>query len=197
MSDESRPAMNHPHAFQRLIQRLSASPSGSALLARTLNRLDRLVARLTGGRHTATRTLAGVPVLTVETIGARSGRRHPVTLLAIPRGPEYVLLASAFGNRHHPAWYHNLLAHTLVDVTIDQVTRRFRARVATGAERELCWQQAIAVYPGYAGYQQRAGRLIPVVLLTPESSPRPGEGAAAGSIQMTQPSARQDEGGLK
>lgn len=161
--------MTRPNAFQRLIQRLSASPSGSALLARTLNRLDRVVARLTGGRHTATGTLAGVPVLTVETIGARSGRRHPVTLLAIPRGPEYVLLASAFGNRHHPAWYHNLLAHTLVDVTIDQVTRRFRARVATGAERELCWQQAIAVYPGYASYQQRAGRLIPVVLLTPDS----------------------------
>ncbi len=164
--------MSTPNAFQRLVQRLTASRAGSALLARTLNRLDRLVARLTSRRHTATAALAGVPVLTVETIGARSGRRHPVTLLAIPRGEGFILIASAFGSRRHPAWYHNLRAHPVVDVQLAQLTRRYRASEATGDERRSCWEQATAVYAGYADYQRRSGRVIPILILTPEAQSR-------------------------
>jgi len=173
----SSAAMSPPNAFQRLIQRLTASRAGAALLARTLNRLDRLVAGLTNTRHTATAALAGVPVLTVETIGARSGRRHPVTLLAIPRGQSFILIASAFGSRSHPAWYHNLRAHPVIDVKIAQATRRYRASEVTGEERRSCWEQATAVYPGYADYQRRAGRVIPVLILTPETQPRLHSGA--------------------
>jgi len=169
--------MSPPNPLQRLIQRLTASRAGSAVLAHTLNRLDRVVATLTGGRHTATAILAGVPVLTVETIGARSGRLHRVTLLAIPRGQDLILIATAFGSRKHPAWYHNLRAHPAVDVRRNQVTGRYRAREATGEERETCWRQATAVYPGYADYLRRAGRYIPVLLLTPEPQARPSSGA--------------------
>jgi deazaflavin-dependent oxidoreductase (nitroreductase family) len=157
----------HPNPLQRLVQRLTATQLISRLLARTLNPLDRLVLTLTGGRHTATRALAGVPVLLIETIGARTGRRHPVTLLAIPQGPGYILIATALGSRHNPAWYHNLLAHPSVNVTVDRVTNPYRARVTEGDERQACWAQAIAVYPGYAAYLQRARRPIPVLLLTP------------------------------
>lgn len=158
---------HRPNAFQRTVQRLTATPLISRLLSRTLNPLDRLVLTLTGGRHTATRALAGVPVLSIETTGARTGRRHPVTLLAIPHGTGYILIATALGSRHNPAWYHNLLAHPSVNVTVDRVTNPYRARVTEGDERQTCWAQAIAVYPGYAAYRQRAGRPIPVLLLTP------------------------------
>ncbi len=164
--------MSTPNAFQRLVQRLTASRAGSALLARTLNRLDRLVAWLTNRRHTATAALAGVPVLTVGTIGARSGRRHAVTLLAIPRGEGFILIASAFGSRRHPAWYYNLRAHPVVVVHFGQSTRRCRASEATGDERRSCWEQATAVYAGYADYQRRAGRVIPILILTPETPSR-------------------------
>ena len=157
----------HPTPLQRLVQRLTATRLISRLLARTLNPLDRMVLLLTGGRHTATRALAGVPVLLIETIGARTGRRHPVTLLAIPQCPGYILIATALGSRHNPAWYHNLLAHPSVNVTVDRATNPYRARVTEGDERQTCWAQAIAVYPGYAAYRQRAGRPIPVLLLTP------------------------------
>lgn len=189
--------MSTPNSLQRLIQRLTASRAGSAVLARTLNRLDRLVIGLTGGRYSATAALAGVPVLTVETIGARSGRRHPVTLLAIPRGESFILIATAFGSRRHPAWYHNLRAHPVVDVSIHQVTRRFRAREVEGEERQSCWEQATAVYPGYADYLQRAARRIPVLLLTPETPPRLGTGAARSGEGNAVRSAGQDDGGLK
>jgi deazaflavin-dependent oxidoreductase (nitroreductase family) len=158
---------NEPNSLQRRVQRLTASRLVSCLLSGTLNPLDRLVLRLTGGRNTATRTLAGIPVLSVETTGARTGRRHAVTLLAIPYATGYILVATAFGSRRDPAWYHNLLAHPTVRVTLRQVTRPFQARVTTGDERQACWEQALAVYPGYAAYLQRARRPIPVLLLTP------------------------------
>ncbi len=100
-----------PNPLQRLVRALTATRFVSRLLSRSPNRLDRAVLALSRGRHTATRVLAGIPVLTVETLGARSGRPHPVTLLSIPRGYEYVLIATAFGSPHHPAWYHNLVRH--------------------------------------------------------------------------------------
>jgi deazaflavin-dependent oxidoreductase (nitroreductase family) len=161
--------MSSPTAnpLQRLIQALTATRLVSRLLSLSLNRLDRAVLALTGGRHAATQRLAGVPVLTVETLGARSGRPHPVTLLAIARGGEYVLIATAFGSPRHPDWYHNLVAHPDVRVTRNRVTQWFRARVTSGAERQACWDLAIATYPGYAGYEERAHRPIPVLLLAP------------------------------
>jgi deazaflavin-dependent oxidoreductase (nitroreductase family) len=156
-----------PNPLQRLVRALTATRFVSRLLSRSLNRLDRAVLALSGGRHTATRVLAGIPVLTVETLGARSGRPHPVTLLSIPRGYEYVLIATAFGSPHHPAWYHNLVRHPEVRVTLNQATRRFRARVALGDERRACWDLAVSIYPGYVVYLERARRTIPVLVLTP------------------------------
>ena len=156
-----------PNLLQRLVQWLSATRIVSPLLSRTLNHLDRAVLALTRGRYTATRALAGVPVLTVETLGARSGLPHAVTLLAIPRGAEYVLIATAFGSPHHPAWYYNLMAHPEVRVTSNRVARQCRARQVLGDERRACWDMAVSTYPGYAAYLERARRPIPVMLLTP------------------------------
>ena len=156
-----------PNPLQRLVQALSANRIVSRLLSRSLNRLDRAVRALSGGRHTATRALAGVPVLTVETLGSRSGRPHVVTLLAIPRGAEYVLIATAFGSPHHPDWYYNLVAHPDVRVTLDSVSRRCHARLTSGDERQACWDLAVSVFPGCADYLERARRPIPVLLLTP------------------------------
>ncbi len=156
-----------PNLLQRSVQGLSATRFFARVLSRTLNRLDRAVLALTGGRYTATRALAGVPVLTVETLGARTGRPHPVTLLAIQRGAEYVLIATAFGSPRHPAWYHNLMAHPEVRVTLNRVARLYHARQVFGEERQGCWELAVTAYPGYAAYLERARRPIPVLLLTP------------------------------
>jgi deazaflavin-dependent oxidoreductase (nitroreductase family) len=156
-----------PDPLQRLIRALTATRIVSRLLSRSLNRLDLAVLALSGGRQTATGGLGGIPVLTVETLGARSGRPHRVTLLAIPRGSEYVLIATAFGSPRHPDWYHNLVAHPDVLLTVDRVTRRYRARETQGYERQACWDLAVSVYPGYADYLERAQRPIPVLLLAP------------------------------
>ncbi|MBV8431745.1 MAG: nitroreductase family deazaflavin-dependent oxidoreductase, partial [Solirubrobacterales bacterium] len=64
-------------------------------------------------------------------------------------------------------WYHNLRAHPETTVQIGSERRPVRARVATPAERERLWPKAVATYAGYAGYQKRTDRRIPLVILEP------------------------------
>jgi deazaflavin-dependent oxidoreductase (nitroreductase family) len=79
-----------------------------------------------------------------------------------------VLIASNFGNTHHPAWYHNLRAHPHARLVYDHKEKKYLAHEALEAERELYWQKAVDLYPGYARYQERAApRLIPVMVMVP------------------------------
>ncbi|HET7038013.1 MAG TPA: nitroreductase/quinone reductase family protein [Thermomicrobiaceae bacterium] len=149
---------------------IAASRLGAWLLARTVHHLDR---RLLGRWHGrwATSTLAGLPTVLLTTTGARTGRPRSVPLVGIPDGERIILVASRFGGAHHPAWYHNLKARPECLITLDGQTGAYRAREATRTEREQAWRLATACYPGYAAYQARsAGRLIPVMILTPASA---------------------------
>lgn len=47
------------------------------------------------------------------------------------------------------------------------VTRDYRVREVTGAERAVWWGRAVAAYPPYAEYQAETTRTIPVFVLTP------------------------------
>jgi deazaflavin-dependent oxidoreductase (nitroreductase family) len=81
--------------------------------------------------------------------------------------PDLVLVASKGGNPTHPAWYHNLRANPDTTVQIGAEYRPVNAWVATPEERERLWPKALATYSGYAGYQQRTQREIPLVILEP------------------------------
>jgi deazaflavin-dependent oxidoreductase (nitroreductase family) len=153
---------------QRALQPVLRTKVCSWFLARTLHHLDGPVLRLSHGRFSMTSVLAGLPVVTVTTIGARSGQPRSLPLIALPVGEDVILVASNFGQRHHPAWYYNLCANPQVQLTCEGHTVPYTAREATGDERERCWQRAVALYSGYALYKERAGnRQIPVVILTP------------------------------
>jgi deazaflavin-dependent oxidoreductase (nitroreductase family) len=130
--------------------------------------LDRTVYRVTGGRYMAASVLAGLPMIELTTVGAKSGQLRTTPLLALQHGTSYVVIASSFGKPNHPAWYHNLCANPLVTVRRSQQSGTYAARVAEGDERARYWQLANQVYPGYNLYAQRAsGRTIPVVVLDP------------------------------
>ena len=45
--------------------------------------------------------------------------------------------------------------------------RPMRARVAGREERAELWPRIVAAYPGYARYQERTTRRIPLVVLEP------------------------------
>lgn len=83
-----------------------------------------------------------------------------------------VLVASFGGDDRQPAWYRNLTAHPRVRVTTAGSTLTMLARTATDQERAQLWPQITARYQGYARYQQRTERPIPVVILQPDPPPQ-------------------------
>lgn len=81
-----------------------------------------------------------------------------------------VLVASKGGDERDPAWYLNLTANPDVEVTMNGETRKMRARTASPDEKAALWPDIVASYKGYAGYQEKSGRDIPVVICEPRSA---------------------------
>jgi deazaflavin-dependent oxidoreductase (nitroreductase family) len=160
---------HRPNAMQRALHPILRTKASGWFLARTLHHFDRPVLRLSRGRYALTSLLAGLPVVTVTTRGAKSGQPRSLPLIALPDGENVILIASNFGQKHHPAWYYNLRAHPEVQLTYEGQTVAYVVRETSGEERERCWQRAVEIYSGYARYKERAGqRQIGVFLLTPQ-----------------------------
>jgi deazaflavin-dependent oxidoreductase (nitroreductase family) len=156
--------------LHRAVRALGAHRPVSRVLARVLHHLDRPVSRLTGGGHTLTSRLTGLTVAMLTTTGARSGLPRPVPVLGFPAEGGLAVVASNFGQDHHPAWYHNLLAHPRAEVLVRHESVDVVAALTEGEQRERIWATAVTLYPGWAVYRERAApREIGVFLLTPAS----------------------------
>jgi len=109
---------------------------------------------------------AGRSLLLLHTIGAKSGQPRINPVACISNGDRLVIIASKGGAPTNPDWYHNLLANPLV--TVETGTEQFQARatVAAEPERTRLYNQMVAAMPGFAGYQQKTTRIIPVIILT-------------------------------
>jgi len=135
-------------------------------LALRINDLHRTVFRLSKGR-VANRGM-GMPVVMLTTTGRKSGKLRTSMLTSpVQDGDRIVLVASNGGDDRDPAWLLNLRAHPTVEVTIDGSTRAMTARVASPDEKAELWPRVVAGYKGYANYQTRTDRDIPLVILTP------------------------------
>ena len=122
--------------------------------------------RLSGGRI-GHRVPGLPPMLLLDHVGAKSGAQRTSPLVYVRDGENLVLVASKGGYPKHPAWFHNLKAHPDTEVQIGSERRRVHARVADAEEHKRLWPQALKVYGGYADYQKRAEREIPLVILEP------------------------------
>jgi deazaflavin-dependent oxidoreductase (nitroreductase family) len=81
------------------------------------------------------------------------------------------VIASNYGQLHHPAWYYNLLANPEAEINVEGMTRRVVARETEGEERRRLWRRGLEVYPGWSGYERRTGgRSIPVMALSPDGN---------------------------
>ena len=109
----------------------------------------------------------GAPLLLLHTTGARSGseRVHPVMYLV--SGNTLAVFASKAGAPTNPDWYHNLLAQPDASIEIGTETKSVRARIAEGDERESLWTEQKGRFPGFADYERKTSREIPVVILDP------------------------------
>jgi deazaflavin-dependent oxidoreductase (nitroreductase family) len=112
--------------------------------------------------------ISGMPVVRLTTTGRKSGKPR-TTMLASPvqNGDHVVLVASYGGDDRHPSWFVNLRENPEVEVTMQGRTRNMRARVATAEEKAELWPQVTKAYRGYASYQRRTQRDIPLVILEP------------------------------
>jgi deazaflavin-dependent oxidoreductase (nitroreductase family) len=109
----------------------------------------------------------GAPLLLLHTTGAKSGqeRVNPVMYRQVDGG--YAVFASKAGAPTNPDWYHNLVAHPKVRAEIGTQTVPVIARVAGPQERESIWTAQKTDFPGFADYETKTTRQIPVVILEP------------------------------
>jgi deazaflavin-dependent oxidoreductase (nitroreductase family) len=167
------------NALQRGVRRLASSGPGSWFFARVLHHVDEPVFRATRRRHTLTSLVAGLPIVVLTTKGARSGRASSVPLVGLPEPEGFAVIASNYGQRHHPAWYYNLRADPAAEIAVDGSRTQVRAVEVEGERRARIWERALKVYPGYSTYERRASnRRIAVFLLEPVT---PGTAAAGGA----------------
>lgn len=145
---------------------MSARTAITDTAMKAMNAAHRAVLKLSGGRLLA--NPMGMPTVELHTTGRRSGQRRSTMLTApIHTDSEVVLVASKGGDDRHPEWYLNLVANPDVELTIAGVTTPWRARTATAEQKAALWPRIVTAYKGYAGYQRRTSRDIPVVVCEP------------------------------
>ena len=129
----------------------------------------RALLKLSGGRFP--KTVAGMQPVELHTIGRKTGARR-TTMLTSPVQYEgrVVLVASKGGDDRDPQWYRNLTRNPDVEITIAGETKKMRARTASPEEKAALWPDIVATYKGYASYQKRANRDIPVVICEPRGA---------------------------
>ena len=111
----------------------------------------------------------GTPILLLHHTGAKSGKVRVNPLAYQANGNRLVVFASKGRAPTNPDWFHNLKANPRATVEVGTETRDVRARVAEGEEREKIWSRQKEIMPGFAGYETKTTRQIPVIILEPVS----------------------------
>lgn len=105
-------------------------------------------------------------LLLLTTTGAKTGVQRTSPIAYSTDGDRLVIAASKGGAPTHPSWYSNLLANPIVTVELDSERFQARATVVTDvAERDRLYAQHAELMPGFAEYEKKTTRKIPVVLL--------------------------------
>ena len=107
----------------------------------------------------------GAPMLLLHSTGAKTGKErvNPVVYREVDDG--WAVFASKGGAPTNPDWYHNLVAHPEASIEIGDDTVDVVARVAPRDERDRIFDAQKQVMPGFADYEQKTDRVIPVVVL--------------------------------
>jgi deazaflavin-dependent oxidoreductase (nitroreductase family) len=131
--------------------------------AKLMNLAHRLVLTVSGNRLLA--KPFGMPLIELHTTGRKSGQPRSCYLTTpVHDARRVVLVASKGGDDRNPDWYQNLQSHPDAELVINGERRAVRARTASAAEKAELWPKIVAAYDGYADYQQRTNRDIPVVI---------------------------------
>ncbi|MGA9872510.1 MAG: nitroreductase family deazaflavin-dependent oxidoreductase [Rhodococcus sp. (in: high G+C Gram-positive bacteria)] len=108
----------------------------------------------------------GAPMLLLHSIGARSGAERISPLMYLPDGDRHVIFASKAGADTNPDWYHNLMKEPRTTIEVGSQVLEVVAEEVTGEERDTLYRRQAELYPGFADYEKKTSRVIPVVVLS-------------------------------
>lgn len=111
----------------------------------------------------------GTTVLLLTTTGRKSGEQRTTPLIYREIDGRYVIVASNGGAKNHPAWYSNIRADPRVVAQVGSEMFPALAHTANDAERPMLWSEMTDVWPDYDDYQKTTDRIIPVVVLVPNT----------------------------
>lgn len=126
-------------------------------------RLHTWIFRRSGGRLGA--SLAGIPMVFIDTIGRKSGLVRTVPVACLRREGELIAVASNNGQDKDPDWWLNLKARPEVEVQLGTERYRARAEEVSGADREALWPEIVRANPMQKRHQAHTSRVLPVVRL--------------------------------
>jgi deazaflavin-dependent oxidoreductase (nitroreductase family) len=108
---------------------------------------------------------AGVPLLLLGTIGAKSGTARVNPLAFTTDGEDLIIIASFSGADQHPPWYFNLKANSEVTVEVGSETYQASAQILGEPDRTRLYTQMEAQMSTFTDYREKTDRVIPVVSL--------------------------------
>ena len=111
----------------------------------------------------------GADLLLLTTTGAKSGERRISPLAYFRIDGKLLIIGSFAGADINPAWVHNLRANPSAQVEIGNDASDVTARELPSAERDELFGKITAAAPGFADYQAKTSRVIPVFELQPAS----------------------------
>jgi deazaflavin-dependent oxidoreductase (nitroreductase family) len=126
---------------------------------------DRIIEEFRANQGRVGGQFDGAPVLLLTTTGRRTGTARTAPVMYLADGERLLVFASKAGADSHPDWYHNLIANPDVTVEAGAATFPAKATVLQGEERDRWYAEQARRYPGFAGYQEKTDRVIPVVAL--------------------------------
>jgi deazaflavin-dependent oxidoreductase (nitroreductase family) len=124
---------------------------------------------VTGGRLGGTMNKGKAPILLLDHVGRKSGKKRTAPVLYTTDGDDLVIVGSRGGSDAPPAWWLNLQANPDTTVQVKRDRRDVTAREATPEEHARNWPRLVEMYPDYDVYQTRTDRKIPVIILSPRS----------------------------
>lgn len=138
-------------------------------------RLHAAIYHLTRGRVIG--RVGGQPVLLLETVGRRTGRRRTTPVQYLADGDTFVVVASNAGAARPPAWYLNLRENPHARVRVGARTVDVRAQQAVGPDRAELWQRLTAANRYLERAARKAGRELPLMALVPSTATTPPRAA--------------------
>jgi deazaflavin-dependent oxidoreductase (nitroreductase family) len=115
----------------------------------------------------------GAPLVVLHTVGAKSGEPRTNIMMYQADGDRYLVFASYAGAYNNPAWYWNLKANPDTRIEVGDDIIDVHATELEGKERDDKYALQAERYPGFADYESKTSRVIPVVALVPTGPPTP------------------------